>query len=104
MRPCTIVTTSMGTLVRSCINRAPASIAPNSNAAKGRRNAMSNKVNAAANAVAAGNIADAIDQLTSLLAKLDGEPKPKDWMVDSLEKDALRTDIEGLITLLGFLL
>lgn len=78
--------------------------APNSNAAKGRRNAMSNKVNAAANAVAAGNIADAIDQLTSLLAKLDGEPKPKDWMVDSLEKDALRADIEGLITLLGFLL
>ena len=57
--------------------------APNNNARKGRRNAISNKLNAAANAVASGDFQDAIDQLTSLLAKLDGAPNPPDWMVDS---------------------
>jgi hypothetical protein len=78
--------------------------AKNNNAAKGRRNAMCNKLNAVANATAAGDIADAIDQLTSLLAKLDGSPQPKDWMVDSAERDQLRADMEDLILLLEYLL
>ena len=65
---------------------------------------MSNKLNAAAKAVASGDIQSAIDQLTSLLAKLDGDPQPKDWMVDSPEKDFLRDEIEVLVILLEFLL
>ncbi len=74
--------------------------AKNNNAAAGRRNAMSNKLNAAANAVNSGDIDDAIDQLLSLLAKLDDDPTPPDWMLDSLEKDGLRKDIELIIDLL----
>ncbi len=45
--------------------------APNGNARKGRRNAMCNKLNAVANAAAS-------DQLTSVSAKIDGNPQPKD--------------------------
>lgn len=59
---------------------------------------------AGANAVSSGDIVEAIDQLTSLLAKLDGEPQPGDWMVDSPEKDALRGDVELLVSLLEYLL
>jgi len=76
----------------------------NDNARAGRRNALCNKVNAAANAVAANDIAEAIDQLTSILAKVDGEPEPKDWMIDSSEKAMVRTQIELLIALLELLL
>ncbi|MEE8155543.1 MAG: hypothetical protein V3T53_11375 [Phycisphaerales bacterium] len=77
--------------------------APNDNAATGRRNAMSNKLTSAANAVAAGGVDGAIDQLLSLLAKLDGDPQPKDWMTESPERDALVLEIEILIILLEFL-
>ena len=77
--------------------------AKNDNAAKGRRNAMSNKVNGAANAVADGDILSAIDKLTSLLAKLDDDPTPPDWMVEGTdEKQALRTEIELMIDLLYY--
>ncbi|MHC4575392.1 MAG: TolB family protein, partial [Planctomycetota bacterium] len=75
----------------------------NNNARAGRCNALYNKVNAAANAVAANDITDAIDQLTSILAKIDGEPDPKDWMMDSQEKEMVRTQIELLIALLELL-
>ena len=78
--------------------------AKNNNARKGRRNALCNKLNAAANATASGGIQPVIDKLTSLLAKLDGAPQPKDWMVDLPEKSSLRNEIEGLIFLLEFLL
>jgi len=77
--------------------------AKNNNAAKGRRNAMSNKVNGAANAVADGDILSAIDKLTSLLAKLDDDPTPPDWMVEgTAQKEALRTEIELMIDLLYY--
>ncbi len=61
---------------------------------------MSNRAYAAANAVNDGNILDAIDQLLSLLDKLDGDPTPPDWMVDSAEKDDIREEVELLIELL----
>ncbi|MCH8822936.1 MAG: hypothetical protein IH984_05440 [Planctomycetes bacterium] len=77
--------------------------APNTNSAEGRRNAMSNKLNTAANAVANGDFAGAIDELLSLLAKLDGDPQPKDWMTASDTRDALVLEIELLIILLEFL-
>ena len=72
-------------------------------AAPGLRNALSNKLNAAANGVAAGDNADAIDQLSSFLQKIDGLSPPADWMVNSPEKTALRADIELLIDLLSAL-
>jgi hypothetical protein len=78
--------------------------APNNNARKGRRGAMSNKVSAAANAVAAGNIQEAIDELNSLLLKLDDLPKPKDWMlVGTPEKAAVVNWIQSDLALLGYL-
>ena len=55
----------------------------NGNAAKGRRNALSNKLNSTANAISAGDYETAIDTLTSLLQKLDDNSKPKDWMLTS---------------------
>ena len=65
---------------------------------------MCNKLNAAANAVAAGDHQDAIDQLQSLVAKLGQEGPAKDWMVPSLERDALAAEIAQLISLLEYLL
>lgn len=73
------------------------------NAAAGRRNAMSNKVIAASNAIAIGDIATALDQLYSLFDKLDGNPDPPDWMFDSPEKDELAADVALLIELLELL-
>ena len=77
--------------------------AKNNNAAKGRRNALSNKLNSAANAISAGNYEDAIDSLTNLLQKLDDDNSPKDWMLQSSEKTQLKSDVEQLIYLIGLL-
>lgn len=72
----------------------------NDNAAAGRRNSMSNKANAAANAVNAGDLESAIDQLVSLLEKVDANDSPPDWMYESVEKEILAEDISLLIELL----
>jgi hypothetical protein len=74
--------------------------APNNNAKAGRRNAISSKLMSAANKVAIGDNFGAIDELTSLLQKLDGNASPPDWMVDGPEKDALYDDIQLMIALL----
>ncbi len=50
--------------------------------------------------IAADDIQDAIDKLNSLLAKIDGEPSPPDWMEDSPEKTALAEEVGLLISLL----
>jgi hypothetical protein len=72
----------------------------NNNAAAGRQNSMSNKANAAANAVNAGDLDSAIDQLLSLHKKIDGNDSPPDWMVESAEKEFIAAEIELLIELL----
>ncbi len=77
--------------------------AKNDNARAGRQNAMCNKVNAAANAAAAEEYPEAIDQVESLLAKLDGDPQPKDWMVESAARDELRSALEAMVVLLQYL-
>jgi len=74
--------------------------APNNNAAKGRRNSLANRAAAAANAIADGSIQQAIDILTSLLAKVDGVTPPPDWLVDSAEKTEMANDVSQLISLL----
>lgn len=75
--------------------------APNSNAAAGRRNALSISLSTAANLVASGNRVGAIAELTTLLGRLDGDPSPPDWMVDGPEMDALVADIQLMIALLS---
>jgi len=77
--------------------------AKNNNAAKGRRNALSNKLIAASNAMGAGDIQEALDTLHSLLKKLDDDPSPRDWMVSGAEKDGLRSNIEQAAYLIGHL-
>jgi len=72
----------------------------NDNVAAGRRNALSNKATAAANAVNVGDIESAIDQLLSLLEKIDGVDSPPDWMFDSIKKETLAGEIALLISLL----
>ncbi len=77
---------------------------PNNNANKGRRGELSNRANAAANQVANANYQEAIDILFSLLDRVDGEEPPKDWMVDSPEKEDLEIDMMAMIDLLGYFL
>ena len=74
--------------------------ATNNNARNGRRNAMCNKLNAAANAMANDQLQEAIDQLQSLRAKIDGASPPPDWMVASPERDGLRQEVDELIELI----
>jgi hypothetical protein len=75
--------------------------APNANAAKGRRNALANKLSEAANKVAQGDRIGAIDDLTALVDKLDGDSSPPDWMVYGDEKNALLSEVQLIIYLLG---
>jgi len=65
---------------------------PNTNADKGRRNALGNRASEAANCIAAGDILCAIAELESLLEKVDGESPPPDWTDDS-EADV--SDLDG---------
>lgn len=76
--------------------------AKNANAAKGRRNAIANRLTAVANSVADGNAGDATDQLQSLLNKLDGDAQQRDWMVESTEKDYLVGEIQAVLDLIGW--
>jgi hypothetical protein len=76
--------------------------APNDDARRGRRNALSNRLTAAANAVRAGDIMGAIDILESVLLRLDGDPRPPDWMLDP-ERTILRGQILVQIALLELL-
>jgi hypothetical protein len=77
---------------------------PNNNANKGRRNSLANRSAKAANFIAKGEIQNAIDSLTSLLLKIDGESPPPDWMDDSPEKTALFEEVSLQIELLEYLL
>ena len=72
-----------------------------------RATEAANKIAAAAAAAAAGDdplhdqlIQEAIDELTSLLEKIDGQTPPPDWIDESTEKTALEVQVRLLIILL----
>jgi hypothetical protein len=69
-------------------------------AARGRRNALANRLHAAANQMEAGNFAEALSILEHVLSLLDGEPAPPDVMDDVPAKDMLREQVEELIALI----
>jgi hypothetical protein len=74
---------------------------PNANSNAGRANSLANRANEAADFIADGDIPSAIDVLTSLLKKIDGQSPPPDWMYDgSDEKTALAEQVSDLIELL----
>jgi hypothetical protein len=72
----------------------------NANAERGRRNALSNKLQAAANELEAGHLEEALQILTHVHALLDGDPSPADVMEDGPEKDALIAEVDALIAYL----
>ena len=73
---------------------------PNDNANAGRRNSLANRARGAANKIAAGDFDGAINKLTSLLQKVDGQSPPPDWINESPQKTALADDLNLLILLL----
>jgi hypothetical protein len=73
---------------------------PNDNANRGRRNALANRANTAANEIADGDAQGAIDALTSLLEKVDDQSPPPDWMHPSPEKSDLAACVAQLIAVL----
>ncbi len=77
--------------------------ANNAKCAAGRIGAMTNKLEAAARLVAAGAYDAAIEELESLLNKLDGERNPPDWILPSSEKEELAAEIQLAISLIEFL-
>jgi hypothetical protein len=77
---------------------------PNNNANKGRRGALSNRFDAAANAAAEGQVEEAIDILNSLLDRVDGIDVPKDWIEDSIEKEYLVFSVFDMIDLSEYLI
>ena len=76
---------------------------PNDRSRAGRRGALSNRAAEAAGAIAAGAYADASDALHSLRDRVDGEPHPKDWIVDSDQRDAIVEQLDRIILLIDYL-
>jgi hypothetical protein len=74
---------------------------PNASAERGRRNALANRLHAAANAIQAGDFDQALSILEHVLDLLDGDPVPPDVMDDGPAKDAVREEVERLIALVG---
>ena len=71
---------------------------------KKRRLVFGNWLSSAANAVTAGDIQDAVDQLNDLLTKLDGKPDPEDWMLPgTTEGTTVANRIRRDVVLLGHL-
>ena len=79
-------------------------LAPNSNAAKGRRTALSNNLFDAAVAIENGQYQSALASLTMVANKVDGQSPPPDWMLPGPEKSALYADVQALIFLLQTLI
>lgn len=73
---------------------------PNERANRGRQTALGNRAMEAAIAIAGGDIAGAISELTDLLAKVDGQSPPPDWLEASPAQAALAEEVELLIALL----
>lgn len=67
---------------------------------EGRVNSLSNRCGSAANAIADGNYPLAINHLSNVLAKVDGDDQQVDWVLMSPEQMKLADDLNLLIALL----
>ncbi len=74
--------------------------APNRRAAAGRRNALANRADDAAASLLDGDLDDALESLHSLLVRVDGGRRPKDWLVASTERDALAEQCADLMAMI----
>jgi hypothetical protein len=73
---------------------------PNANAERGRRNALGNRLQAAANAIESGDLEEALAILDHVRELIDGLPAPPDVMDDGADKDDLLAEVDALIALL----
>lgn len=70
-----------------------------------KKNTFSNKFNAVFNKIAAGDYEGAINKLENdIKPKLDGEPSPKDWIIDPVAQAELNAMIDDLIAWLETLI
>jgi len=53
----------------------------------------------AAKAIRQGDLENALDLISNVLRRIDGESPPKDWMDESSERDDLATGVLILISL-----
>lgn len=74
--------------------------APNENAAKGRRNSISSRLNNAANSISRGQVESARALLEGVLQKLDGQGND-DWLFPSVEQAVFANCIAELVILLS---
>jgi len=73
---------------------------PNANAERGRRNALANRLQAAANHIEDGDFEEALAILEHVRELVDGDPSPPDVMDPGSDKDMVRDQIDTLIALL----
>jgi hypothetical protein len=92
-------------ILASDIGEMPLSVftGPNENANRGRRNALSNRVIAAANEVRNGNCAAASAILREVAERMDDQEAPPDWLTGSPERNAIRDRIGQMIVLLTYM-
>ena len=77
--------------------------APNNNAAANRRDNMASHADHAADRFDGGQISSAIAQLETILDRVDGSKKPKDWLLPSDEADAIAHQVLLLLELTDLL-
>ena len=74
--------------------------APNDRAADGRRNALANRADDAAAFLLDGDLDSALESLDSILIRVDGERRPRDWLAASSERDELAERCIGLLEMI----
>ncbi|MEM2477693.1 MAG: hypothetical protein QXF13_01475 [Thermoproteota archaeon] len=63
------------------------------------KKALSNKIDAVIKMVEKDAYHGAINKLMNdILAKMDGDPKPKDWIINSIAQVSLKRHIDWIIT------
>ena len=72
----------------------------NDRSQRARRNILASHVRRATKFVTRDKPDAALIFLNLALRRVDGDPSPRDWMIDSMEKDAVRQDIELLMALI----
>ncbi len=68
-----------------------------------RKIGLAARLHIAAKMVSKGNLQAAESSLNRVLARVDGEPYPRDWMVESVEKDGIGEIVSLYIDLLQYL-
>jgi hypothetical protein len=77
--------------------------APNGNAAANRRDNLASHADLAADRFEGGQVSSAIAQLETILDRVDGAKKPKDWLLPGDEADAIAEQVLVLLELADLL-